>query len=51
VQRLVIAIGFEWFYPNDLLLLARKQAHKADVILNIDYLDGDDLKITIHLVQ
>jgi BR serine/threonine kinase len=51
VQRALITAGFEWFYPNDMLLLARNVSQKIDVILNVDYMDDGGLKITLHLVQ
>jgi BR serine/threonine kinase len=51
VQRRLIQCGFEWFYPNDLLILARKHEPKTDVILNVGYQDDGDLRITLNLVQ
>jgi BR serine/threonine kinase len=51
VQRCLIDSGFEWFYPNDLLILARHQARKTDLILTADYSRDGDLKLTVHLIS
>ena len=51
LQERLNTAGFDWFYPNDLLLLARHQQNKTDVIINIECQTETTLGIALHYLQ
>jgi hypothetical protein len=51
VQASLNRADFDWFYPNDFLIVARKHRQKVDVILNAEYQADTSITITIHLIQ
>jgi BR serine/threonine kinase len=50
VQKWLIGSGFEWFYPNDLLLLARKR-QAMDLTIEVEWEEDAELKITARLMK
>ena len=51
MQQALNESGFDWFYPNDLLILARRQQDKTDVIVNIECQTETTLKVALHFLQ
>lgn len=51
LQTCLNTAGFDWFYPNDLVLIARKQSELTDVAINIEYTSELSLKVAVHMFQ
>ena len=51
IQRCVNEAGFDWFYPNDMLVISRKQPEKTDMVTVIEHLAESELKIKMHFLQ
>jgi hypothetical protein len=51
VQASLNRAGFDWFYPNDFLIVARNQRQKIDLILNAEYQADAAVAITVHLIK
>jgi hypothetical protein len=51
VQHVFTHAGYDWFYPNDLLLIARKQPEKTDVTVNAEYAGATGMRLVVHLLQ
>lgn len=50
-QRVLNEEGFDWFYPNDVLLVARRKSDLIDVVISIEYEKESTLKAVIQLVK
>ncbi|OHS94136.1 hypothetical protein TRFO_39691 [Tritrichomonas foetus] len=51
MQRYFTECGFKWFYPHDLLILARQMNDYTDLLIRVEYLDDEKLRLYICLAS
>jgi len=51
IQSALSRAEFDWFYPNDFVLIARNQRERTDVVVMIEHGDPPDLRVSAHFTH